>query len=61
MSSFFDSPQFWELCDDAFDRLRNDEYINRLQVEILDYNMMMQNADRKIDFTYLNELNSGMA
>ena len=61
MSSFFDSPQYWELCDDAYDMIDDDNFIQAVKMDILDYNSKLENADRKIDFAYLNELNSGMA
>ena len=58
MSSFFDSPQYWELCDDAYDQVTDKVWLKTLQEDIIEYNQKIENANRKIDFAYLNQLNA---
>jgi hypothetical protein len=57
MASFFESPQYWELCDDAFDSITDKVWLKTLQEDIINYNQEIENANRKIDFSYLNSLN----
>ena len=55
--AFFESPQFYELCGDAYNNIEDKEYMRMVDSEIFEYNRVRENADRKINMMYLNELN----
>ena len=55
--SFFDSPQFWEICDELYDKIDDDEYLKRFENDILNYTRSRETSDDNYDLGYLRELN----
>ena len=57
LAAFFESPQFFELCGEVYNSLSDKEYLTAIDGQIFEYNRQRENADRKINMVYLNELN----
>ncbi len=57
LAAFFESPQFYELCGEVYNSLTDKEYLSAVDSQVFEYNRLRENADRKINMIYLNELN----
>lgn len=56
-SAFFDSPQFWELCEAEYDEMKDLDYKNTVEKEIIQFNRELQNTDLAQFKSMLSELN----
>jgi len=57
-SSFFESPQFNEVCEIAYENITDKEYLNIVKKEIIDFNLELQNRDSGLNKSMIQELNS---
>lgn len=37
-NAFFDSPQYYEICNELYDEIQDKDYLNSLEVEVIQYN-----------------------
>jgi hypothetical protein len=56
-STFFESPQFWEICEDLYDNITDLEYKKIVENELVGFNRELQNRDSGMDKTLIQELN----
>jgi hypothetical protein len=60
-SSFFGSPQFYEMCEDIWDEIEDDEYIETIEKDFIDWNMEQDNkGGNGMESSFVNDLNSFM-
>jgi hypothetical protein len=57
LAAFFESPQYYELCGEVYNSIQDNDYLNFIEAEVFEYNRLRENADRKINMLFLNELN----
>lgn len=57
LAAFFESPQYYELCGEVYNSITDKDYLEFIDTEVFEYNRLRENADRKINMLFLNELN----
>ena len=57
-TAFFKSPQFYEFCDDAYDEIIDDEYLDKVEVELIEYNQERDERGHGMDIGLLQSMNS---
>lgn len=58
-SSFFKSPQYYEFCENALDRIKDPEYITRLNRDVIEYNQKMLEQDIPFDTELMRSITAG--
>jgi len=59
-TSFFQSPQFYEFCEDAYDKIMDEAYLKCIENDFFEYNRIVDNQDRAFDMGYISDLNNMM-
>lgn len=57
-SSFFGSPQYYEICSDLFERINDKEYLDILEKDVIQYNISRLGEEKPFDISDLVEFNS---
>lgn len=57
-TAFFGSPQFYEFCEDAYDEIEDDGYLDKIEVDFIEYNQDRDERGHGMDVSYLQSLNS---
>ncbi len=55
-STYFESPQYWETCEELYDNLTDKEYKRTIEKEIIEFNKELQNRDSSMKRTIIQEL-----
>ena len=61
ISTFFRSPQFYEVADEVVMKITDDAYITAVKEEFIEYNLRMDAKDTGLDPGYISNLNSMMS
>jgi hypothetical protein len=56
-SAFFDSPQYYEYCEEVFDTIKDKSYLKILQKDVIDYNSEILGNCEQFDLSMFYELN----
>lgn len=56
--SFFDSPQYYELCEELYYKMGDEKYIKEFEINILEHNRRVNASDGGTDMDFLKEINN---